>query len=199
MLPSNNHITEKEFLVEVAAGNQESFKRLFDAYYPKLYNYISTIIKVPQVAEEVAMDVFLKIWLGREMITRIENFDSFLFRVAHNKSIDFLRSAARNPKVRDLLWDEIQLSATEQADTYLLRKEFESKHREAIALLSPQRKKVYQLSREENKNHDQIADHLGLSRNTVNNHIVEAQRFVRTYLLKHLDIASYFLFFVLAK
>lgn len=188
MTPDNLKI-EKELLAQVANGNEESFKCLFNAYNKKLFNYISTIIKSSQVAEEIVMDVFLKIWLGKEIITRIENFNAFLFRVAYNKSIDFLRSAARDPEFRDLLWHEIQLSGTDQADTSILRKEFEAKLREAVSLLSVQRRKAWQLSRNEEMTHEQIALHLGLSKNTVNNHIVEAQRFIRSYLAKNLDIA----------
>lgn len=188
MIPSNAKI-EKELLTQVAAGDEESFKILFSKYYERLFNYISTIIKSPEVAEEVVMDVFLKIWLGREMITQIERFDAFLFRVAHNKSIDFLRSVARDPKFQNLLWDKIQLVNNVQADSSTLDHEYESKLREAVSLLSPQRKKVYQLSREQDMTHDQIAVELKLSKYTINNHIVEAQRFIRTYLSKNCDIA----------
>jgi RNA polymerase sigma-70 factor (family 1) len=191
-----NTYIEKELLAQIAAGDEESFKTLFSNYNERLFNYISKIIKSPEVAEEVVMDVFLKIWLGKEMITQIENFDAFLFRVAHNKSIDFLRSVSRDPVFRDMLWEEIQLSGSDQADASILRKEFQVKLREAISLLSPQRRKAYQLSRDEEMSHEQIAQHLGLSKNTINNHIVEAQRFIRSYLAKNLDIACLLLLFV---
>ena len=192
---TNNRITEKELLARIAIGSEESFKILFNNYNERLFYYISTIVKSPQVAEEIVMDVFLKIWLGKEIITQIENFDAFLFRVAHNKSIDFLRSAARDPKFKDLLWDQMQLSGYEKADASVLRKEFECKLREAVSLLSVQRRKAYQLSRNEEMSHEQIAQRLGLSKNTVNNHIVEAQRFIRSYLSKNLDIAYLLILF----
>jgi RNA polymerase sigma-70 factor (family 1) len=181
--------TEKELLAQVSTGNEGSFKVLFNTYNDRLFQYIFSIIKSKQVAEEIVMDVFLKIWLGKDLIAQIENFDSFLFRIAHNKAIDFLRAVARDPLFKDLLWYQIQISANETADAVVLRKEFECKLREAIALLSVQKRKVYQLSREENMNHEQIARQLGLSKNTVNNHIVEAQRFIRSYFAKNFDFA----------
>lgn len=194
MTPGNLKI-EKELLARVANGDEGSFKSLFNAYNKRLFNYISTIIKSQQVAEEIVMDVFLKIWLGKEIITQIDNFHAFLFRVAHNKSIDFLRSAARDSKFKDLLWEQMQLSGYEKADASVLRKEFESKLREAISLLSVQRRKAYQLSRDQGMDHEKIAQQLGLSKNTVNNHIVEAQRFIRSYLAKNLDIAYLLILF----
>jgi RNA polymerase sigma-70 factor (ECF subfamily) len=188
-LPSDNNYSEKGLLLQISEGNEKAFKVLFVKYYEQLFNYIFSFIKVRHIAEEIVMDVFLKIWVGRDIIIQIEKFDSFLFRVAHNKSIDFLRSVARDPKFQDLLWDQIELINNVQADSSVLMHEYESKLREAVSLLSPQRKKIYQLSREQDMTHDQIAAQLNLSKSTINNHIVEAQRFIRTYLSKNFDIA----------
>jgi RNA polymerase sigma-70 factor (ECF subfamily) len=188
-LPNDNYYSEKGLLLQISEGNEKAFKVLFVKYYEQLFNYIFSFIKVRHIAEEIVMDVFLKIWVGRDIIIQIEKFDSFLFRVAHNKSIDFLRSVARDPKFQDLLWDQIELINNVQADSSVLMHEYESKLREAVSLLSPQRKKIYQLSREQDMTHDQIAAQLNLSKSTINNHIVEAQRFIRTYLSKNFDIA----------
>ncbi len=57
--------------------------------------------------------------------------------------------------------------------------------RDALSLLSPQRRLVFQLSRDRGLNHEQIAEQLHLSRNTVKNHMVEALRFIRSYLGQH--------------
>lgn len=188
--------TEKELLKQLTESNEQAFKNLFDTYHERLFHYISNIIKSDLVAEELVMDVFLKIWLARKMASDIENFEAFIFRIAHNKSIDFLRSVAKNPKFKDLLWEQMSLSGSNNADFMLLQQEFEAKLREALLLLSPQRKKVYQLSRQNEMSHDQIAAHLLISKNTVNNHIVEAQGFIRRYLSKTLDI-SFFLAMVI--
>ena len=181
--------TEKKLLALISKGDQKAFQSIFTSYYEQLFNYILSIVKSKQVAEELVMDVFLKIWLGKEIIPRIEKFNAFIFRVAHNKSIDFLRSVARDPKFQDLLWEQIQLSNNTPADSIMMVREYEAKLREAVSLLSPQKKKIYQMSRDENMTHDDIAVQLNLSRHTINNHIVEAQRFIRTYLTKNCDMA----------
>lgn len=180
---------ERILLQQIAKGNTKAFKTLFDTYRNKLYAYIFGFVKSGQVAEELVMDVFMKLWTGKELVVQIENFDGFLFRVAHNKTIDFLRSVAKNPDFQELLWDEMQLVSDVYADNVLLNHEYEEKVREAIALLSPQRKKVYQLSRELDLTHDEIAAQLNLSKSTVNNHIVEAKQFIRNYLVNKFDLA----------
>lgn len=192
----NHGKSDKELLMQVALGNEASFECLFDRYHERLFHYTTMFIKSPQIAEEVVMDVFMKIWLAKDLIGQVENFDSFLFRVAHNKAIDFLRMVAKTPDFKELMWDNMQLSASDDADASLLRTEFEGKVRQAMSLLSEQRRKVFEMSREQEMSHDQIAGRLGLSKNTVNNHIVEAKRFIRSYLSKNLDIAYVLILFL---
>ncbi|WP_202182944.1 RNA polymerase sigma-70 factor [Chitinophaga solisilvae] len=180
-------------LQEVAAGSEKAFKALFEQYRGRLFYYISRFIKSEQVAEELVLDVFMKIWTGRELITRIQHFDAFLFRVAHNKSIDFLRAAARDQQLSGLLLEEIQAAAADRPDAVMMAREYEAKVRHAVALLPPQSKKVYTLSREQELTHDQIARQLNISRATVNNHIVLAQRFIRNHLAREIDLAIVFL------
>ena len=184
---------ERMLLRQIAKGDAKAFKTIFDTYRTRLHYYIFGFVKSGQVTEELVMDVFMKLWTGREMIAQIENFDGFLFRVAHNKTIDFLRSVAKDPNFRELLWEEMQLVSDTGADNALISHEYEEKVREAIALLSPQRKKVYQLSREMDLTHEEIAIQLNLSKSTVNNHLVEARQFIRQYLVNKFDLAMLFL------
>ncbi|WP_303592141.1 RNA polymerase sigma factor [Flavitalea sp. BT771] len=188
-MPTDMLHNEKALLRQVAQRDEPAFRTLFAAYRDRLYAYILGIIRSKEVAEELVMDVFLKIWLAKDLVTEIENFDAFLFRIAYNKSIDFLRSAARDPVFRNLLWNDIQQAGDARADSVVMQHEYENKLREAVALLSPQRKEVYLLSREKGFSHADIARKLSLSKSTVNNHIVESQRFIRTYLISHMDLA----------
>lgn len=191
--------TEKNLLRQIALGDEASFERLFATYHKRLLYYITLFIKSPEIAEEVVMDVFMKIWLGRDIINEVDNFDSFLFRVAHNKAIDFLRSVSKDPDFKELMWGTMQLSTSEAADHLLLKNEFDKKVREAMSLLSKQRREIFTLSREQDLTHEQIAYRLGLSKNTVNNHIVEAKRFIRDYLAKSLNMPYILVLFFLSR
>lgn len=175
--------------MKVSQGDEQAFKALFDRYHGRLYQYIFNIVKCREVAEELVMDVFLKLWLARDIMSEIENLDGFLFRIAYNKSIDFFRAAAKDKQFTDLLLEKNQIPSDSYADAPLQMREYETKLREAITLLPPQRKKIFNLSREEQLTHAQIAEELGISRNTVANTIVEARQFIRTYLVKNLDLA----------
>jgi len=194
---NEGQIQDKRLLQLIANGDEPAFKTLFEKYRGKLYTYLKGIIKSPEVSEEIVMDVFLKIWIGRKTVIEIQHFDSFLFRIAHNKAIDFLRALHRDQTLFNLVWEEIQLAATETADAGLKEKESEAILQKAISRLSPKRRLVYELSRENALTHDQIAAYLNLSKSTVNNHLVESLRFIRHYLGGYLEV--YFIFFFLFK
>lgn len=183
---------EENYLLQtqVSQGDQQAFRTLFDGYHPRLFQYIFNLVKSKEVAEELVMDVFLKLWLSREMMGAIENLDGFLFKIAYNKSIDFFRAAARDKTIADIIWDRIEIPAQSYADAPLLMQEYENKLREAINLLPGKRKRIYEMSREEGLSHGQIAEALGISKNTVANTIVEAKQFIRSYLEKHYGLAG---------
>src|SRR4028118_2411687 len=189
-------VQDKRLLQLIAGGDEPAFKTLFEKYRGKLYTYLKGITKSPEVSEEIVMDVFLKIWIGRKTVTEIQHFDGFLFRIAHNKAIDFLRALHRDQTLFNLVWEEIQLVATQTADAGIKEKESNAILQDAIARLSPKRRLVYELSRENALSHDQIAAYLNLSKSTVNNHLVESLRFIRHYLHGHLEACVLLLFFL---
>lgn len=186
------HHNEKMLLRQVGRHDEKAFKALFEAYQPRLYHYIIGIVKSKETAEEMVIDVFLKIWQQREMLAGVERFDAFLFRIAFNQSVDYLRRAARDPKIKDILWQEIELAGGPSSDEPVLVKEYEVKLKEAIGLLSPKRQLIFRMSREKNFSHSDIAEKLQLSKYTVSNHISESLRFIRAYLANFLTILLLF-------
>ncbi len=183
---------EQDYLLqnEVSKGDQQAFTVLFDRYHNRLFHFILNLVKSREVAEELVMDVFLKLWLSRDMIGSIENFDGFLFKIAYNKSIDFFRAASKDKTITEIIWERIEIPAQSYADAPLLMQEYENKLREAIDMLPPQRRKVFDMSRDEGLSHSKIADTLGISKNTVANTIVEAKQFIKSYLEKHYGLAG---------
>ena len=56
-----------------------AYKELFLLYHPRLVSFCSSITRTKESAEEVVSDVFLKIWLNRNSLTRIENFHLYIY------------------------------------------------------------------------------------------------------------------------
>lgn len=183
---------ERELLQQIADGSESAFQFFFKTHRSRLYQYILGIVKSREIAEELVLDVFLKIWIGREVIVQVENIEAFLFRIACNKSIDFVRKASRSLQLVDVIWDTIQLSTDKSPETELIQQEYDNVLRKAIALLPAKRREIYQLSREKGLSHSEIAIKLSIAHSTVANQIATAQNFIKSFLLKELDLTIIF-------
>nr|WP_068887601.1 RNA polymerase sigma-70 factor [Pedobacter panaciterrae] len=179
---------DNSLLTQISCGDESAFEELFKIYRDRLFNYIFKITKSRETAEEIVMDVFLKLWNGRALIAEIENFPSFIFLVARNKSIDFLRTASKDRVLQELIWDEIQVLSDSRADGRIVINELEGEVDRVVKQLSPQRQTVFRLSREEHMSYDQIAKHLHLSKSTIKNHMIDSLRFIRVHMTTKLDI-----------
>ena len=175
---------DKELLEQVAQGSETAFKVIFDRHWDRLYNYMMALTKSPEVAEEIAADVFLKLWTGRELLPGIHNLEAFLLRVAHNKAMDFFTVTARNAKYQKIIFDAIRQPEVPGADYRLLDKEAQGLLGEILSGLSLRRRLVFTLHRIEGLSHEEIAQRLNLSHQTVKNTMVDAQRSLRSLLTK---------------
>jgi RNA polymerase sigma-70 factor (ECF subfamily) len=153
--------------------DKKALAELFDRYFPKVYALTSRNIKDSMVAEELAMDLFFKLWQKREQITITDNVPAYLLRSAKNMVINHLQKQTIVCVPVDALHEE-SLVAPVQADQGILTTEMEHNYRNALDGLSPQRREVFVLSREENLTYSEIAERMDLSVNTVKNYITAA-------------------------
>ena len=175
---------DQELLEQVAEGNETAFKVIFDRHWDRLYNYMLVLTKSPEVAEEIAADVFLKLWTGRELLPEIHNLEAFLLRVAHNKAMDFFTVTARHAKYQKIIFDAIRQPTVPGADYRILDKEAQGLLGELLSGLSLRRRLVFTLHRIEGLSHEEIAQRLNLSHQTVKNTMADAQRSLRSLLKK---------------
>jgi RNA polymerase sigma-70 factor (family 1) len=179
MPPVSTYNNEQDDLMK------QLFNELFREHEHKLYAFVAKIFRSDAQAKDIVQDVFLKLWTIREQLHEIENMDAFLYRLTENRVYDYLRATATREKTRQELWQRIQ--HTNDSTTIPLEvKEYHHLVQQAIEQLSPQRKTVYLLSKEEGLKQQQIAEELRLSPHTVRNHLAEAFRSIRSYMKKNL-------------
>ncbi len=160
---------------------EETFTSLFEAYKERLFGYVLAVAHSRYTAEEITQEIFLKLWLCRHDLHLVENPEAYLFTIARNKTLNHLRKAHHDDQLITELKRQMRPCSNDVEEQVTLS-ESDRLLQEAVTLLSPQRQLVYRLSRNQGLDHQQIARHLQLSRNTVKNHLVQALRFIRTYL-----------------
>ncbi len=177
---------EKELLACITQGDQGAFTRLFDAYSPRYYDYFLKITRVHEAAEELMYDLFLNLWTVREMAVEIQNVDAFLQTIAHRRAMDFFRVASKNDRVQLAVAAEFKSGTTEGrgADHRLIDEEARQLLRDTINQLTPQRRLIFLLSKEQGWTVAQIARYLNISEGTVKNAISLSMKSMRKYLHK---------------
>jgi RNA polymerase sigma-70 factor (ECF subfamily) len=178
-------------------SSEADFRKLFDTYKNRVFGYVLAIVKTHHQAEEITQELFIKLWTSRELLAQVDNLDNYIMVMARNRTINFLRKKLSDEKGLQELTQQMSQATTNTPDK-LLEDEYGRLLATAIDALSPQRKQVYQLSREKGLNLEQIGQQLGISPNTAKNHLVEALKQIREQLARH-GIGMLLLFIMLTE
>lgn len=169
-------LPDEQLFTFLEVDSEAAFNVLFERHRNKLYYYILRHVKSSEIAEEIVIDIFTKLWNGRKLASHIKEPAAFFHKVGYYKAMDFLRTAARHARLQQAYIDRMEQAAEKKPDELLIDTEARKLLIRAINQLPPQRKLIYQMSREEGLSHEEIAQILNLSRSTVNNAIVSASQ-----------------------
>lgn len=176
----------------------DAFRTLFETYKSRLYGYTLSLTHSAYIAEEITQEIFIKLWLCREQLAEIENIDGYIFAMARNKILNHIRKAANDKKLMAKLL-QAMVAENNNVEEYVMAADYNKSINEALGMLSSQPRLVYQLSRQQGLNHEEIAETLHLSRNTVKNHLVTALRIIRKSIEKNASSIILFLSCLLVK
>lgn len=171
---------EKELLLRVSEGNSDAFRTLFLYYGPMLKTYLLKLSGSKETAQDLVHDVFLEIWKNREKLTGIGKFKSYLFRAVHNRAHSSFERQAKETLILHELRKEQNLAVAFEGEDQITGKEVRKFIEETINKLTQQQRRIFLLSRHEGLTHQQIAEQLGISTQTVSNHLTDALRFLRS-------------------
>lgn len=189
MPDQTDKFADNDLLARLRDGNEQAFIQIYNRYRSKIYNYALNLLKSPDTAEEVVQLVFIRIWQKRAQINIDLSFNAYLRKITLNHVLNHLKKISRDKILQEEIFDVITMRP-DRTDDKLMEKELRKIYSEAIAQLPAQKKLIYQLSRHEELSHEEIAQKLNLSKNTVKNHIVEATKGIRAYVSKNGGIMS---------
>lgn len=173
----------KSLFEQIAAGDENAFRVLFDGYKNRLLALIYRMTKSSVTSEEILQEVFITIWKNRTRFLEIEYPDAFILTITRNRTIDFLRKVSKEKILLSELWSNFQ-HHDESAFEWVSMRESSQLIEEALSHLSTQKQSVFRLSRYDGLNHDQIATELHLSKSRVKNILVETLHYIRAYLIR---------------
>jgi len=93
-------LVEFELLQRAQRGDAGAFNQVVTAYRRRILGTISRLIGRPEDVEDVAQEVFLRLYFSLDQLRTPEVFEPWLYRLTVNASYDYLRKSKRRPESR---------------------------------------------------------------------------------------------------
>jgi len=154
--------SEAELTRAAAQGDVAAFSELVRRHRPRVLRTAYGILGSTQEAEDVAQEVFIKVWNSLSRYHGQGAFASWLYRIAVNTSIDALRR-----RRDDLPLDELQSVGEERPEESVLRRAERGRVRLAVRSLPPACRAALVLREYEQLSYKEIAEVLQVPIGTV--------------------------------
>lgn len=175
---------ERSLVLRLIEGDEDAFCELYAAYKNRLIYFAMRFLKSREYAEDIFQDAFAVVWQGRRFINPDASFSAYLYTIVRNRILNQLRDLSNQDKLREQILSQAVNYTNETKDEIIANdlRQFISR---ALQPLTPRQREIFQMSRERQMSHREIAEVLGISVNTVQESISISLRTLRTYLEKN--------------
>lgn len=162
---------------------RRKFEQFFVLTYPKVKAFAQKLVQSEEDAEDIAQDVFVKLWDNPELWENEESWNAYIYTMVRNYIYNFLKhkSVEQSYQEQFVQLNDVPLQPDACDDLYV--KEIELLVEMALERMPEQRRKVFVLSRKQGMSNQEIADRLQLSVRTVERHIYLALQELKKIIL----------------
>jgi RNA polymerase sigma-70 factor (ECF subfamily) len=186
---------ELKYLEKLGKSDHHAFDMLFTEYYPKVKSFLAGFVKDHDAASDFTQDIFFKVWINRERISKIASFKAYLFRMAKNMICDYYEHVSVMEKYNDEYHKYCKEEYYSMEDEIYAR-ELNLLIEIVIDRMPPQQRRIFRMSREEGLLNNEIADTLKINKRTVENHITQALQDIRRALRTGMELSPHLSGFV---
>lgn len=181
--------SDVQLMLDVKAGDEESFEQLLRKYRTPLVHFLSRMVREHGAAEDLAQEVFLRVYRARKEYSPSAKFTTWLFRIATNLALNAIRDGRhRQMQVSiDTPRDEdepvIEIAAREaRADERLMEEERNRMIRAAILALPEKQRAAVILHKYQEMEYAEIGKILGCSESALKSLLFRAYETLRVQL-----------------
>lgn len=181
-------------LHNLANDDKNALEDLFNYYYPRLYQFSKSFLKLEDGIEDILQEVFVKIWKNRTNIRSSETFSPYIFTMTRNLLLNELRRRLSNQKTKEKI---LKLSVLDEYHSFdkLEYGELKETVDQIVNNLPEKQREVFLLSRYEGLSHKEIAERLDISTKTVEYHISQSINTIKNKL-EQLGLISLLYFYL---
>lgn len=171
--------SDAELAAQVIAGSEQASRELVRRYERPVFNLIVRMVRDPALAEDLAQETFVKMFAHLSSFDARYKFASWLLKIAHNTTIDYLRRPRPAAVSLDDSDEQGRVSLEDQREPspaeLLEHRELADVLDAAIDRLRPEYRQVVVLRFQEELSYEEIADVLGLPIGTVKSYLHRAR------------------------
>ncbi len=190
----SGHFGEMEdsaIMLELSAGNMSGFDFLIQKYRRPIINFMYRMVHNQAIAEELAQEVFLRVYRSRETYRAEARFSTWLYRIATNLGVNYARDTRHERTASTIYLDEADsdtgttpdvADSTPGAEAALLRRERLNAIREHVLALPERQRTAVLMHKYEGMDYKQIGDVLKLSESATKSLLFRAYQTLREKL-----------------
>lgn len=178
--------SEKKLIQGILRDDEAAFCELYALYKDRLMYFAMRYVKSREFAEDVFQDAFASVWQNRRFLNPDLPFGPYIYTIIKNHILNLLAGIHKESELKKAILSHA-LEVTNVTENTVLDADFGQLLSKVFEQLTPQQKRIFRLSRNEMKSHKEIAEELGLSVYTVQQHISAALKIIRAYLKKYAD------------
>lgn len=160
-------MTEREIISGLKESSIAAYRQLFMEYWSVIRRFLSKMLNDNILAEDIAQNIFMKVWLNRKKLDENKSIKTYLYVLAKNEAINHIKRESRSISLSDAVYVPLTSETQETLDF----RELDGIIRRRIALMPSQRRMIFEMSRRENLSNKEIAEKLNISVRTVEKHI----------------------------
>lgn len=184
ILSTDSLADERTVVLRLINGDEDAFCELYAAYKNRLLYFAMKFVKSRSFAEDIFQDAFTVVWQTRRFINPDASFSSYLYTIVRNRVLNQLRDESREDQLKESILAQA-IDYTDNTKENILANDLKNIIDRAMDQLTPRQREVFEMSREALMSHKEIADALGISVNTVQEHISSSLKVVRSFLVKY--------------
>lgn len=166
------NLSDAELVESVRTECPDAYEEIICRYERKIFAYIYRFVREKEESEDIAQNVFVKVYLHLDEFDATRKFSSWIYRIAHNEAINFLKKRNRKHFVswEDLATskDKLEASSTERTPVEVwLRKEVREEVRAALRKLPVKYRRIIEMRYYKNESYGQMSRELKKPVNTV--------------------------------
>ena len=185
------HMDDAAIMLELRAGNMAGFDYLIQKYRKPIVHFMYRMVHNQAVAEELAQEVFLRVYRSRETYRAEARFSTWLYRIATNLGVNHARDTRHERNASTVYLDQVDAEtgttpdvadATPNIEADMLRRERLEAIRQHVLALPERQRMAVLMHKYEGMDYKQIGDVLKLSESATKSLLFRAYQTLREKL-----------------